>query len=244
MAGLELVSPEGLRLDGRKCHELRKIICKKGIFIQADGSAYIEQGNTKVIASVYGPHDVVNRSKALHDSVVVNCQFSMATFSTSERKRRPKGDRKSTEISLTLQKTFETAIMTELYPRSQIDIYVQALQSDGGNIAACINAATLALIDAGVPMRDFVCACTSSYVQDNFMADINYMEESSGAARLTLAIVPRSQKIVLFQADSKLHIDNLETLLKTGKQACLDVFSVLQQAIEQDSIEHAVTLVV
>lgn len=244
MAGLELISPEGLRIDGRKCHELRKIICKKGIFVQADGSAYIEQGNTKVIASVYGPHEVVNRSKALHDSVIINCQFSMATFSTSERKRRPKGDRKTTDISLTLQKTFETAIMKELYPRSQIDIYVQALQSDGGNVAACINAATLALIDAGVPMRDFVCACTSSYVQESCLADINYLEESSGSARLTLALLPRTEKIVLFQVDSKLHVDNLEQLLETGKKACLDVFTVLQQAVESDSTDQSITLVV
>ena len=244
MAGLELISPEGLRLDGRKSHELRKITCKKGIFMQADGSAYIEQGNTKVIASVYGPHEVVNRSKALHDSVIINCQFSMATFSTSERKRRPKGDRKSTDISLTLQKTFETAIMTELYPRSQIDIYVQALQSDGGNVAACINAATLALIDAGVPMKDYVCACTSSFVQDKFLADINYLEESSGASRLTLAMMPRNEKVVLFQMDARLHLDNLDELIQTGKRACADIFAVLQQAVETDSLQHAVTLVV
>ena len=46
--------------------------------------------------------------------------------------------------------TFEAAILTELYPRSQIDIYVEVLQADGGNLCACINAATLALIDAGL----------------------------------------------------------------------------------------------
>lgn len=49
----------------------------------------------------------------------------MATFSTAERKRRPHGDRKSTEMSLHLKQTFEAAVMTQLYPRSQIDIYVK-----------------------------------------------------------------------------------------------------------------------
>ena len=48
-----------------------------------------------------------------------------------------------------IKQTFEAAILTELYPRSQIDIYVEVLQADGGNLCACINAATLALIDAG-----------------------------------------------------------------------------------------------
>ena len=125
MAGLEILSPEGLRLDGRRPHELRKIVCRMGVFKQADGSAYIEMGNTKALATVYGPHEVTNKSKILHDRVLLNCQFSMATFSTGERKKRPKGDRKSTETSMLIRRTFDAAILTQMYPRSQIDIYVQ-----------------------------------------------------------------------------------------------------------------------
>lgn len=48
----------GLRIDGRKPTELRKIHCEVGVFAQADGSATFSQGNTKVIATVYGPHEV------------------------------------------------------------------------------------------------------------------------------------------------------------------------------------------
>lgn len=66
-----------------------------------------------------------SRSRARHDRAIINCQYSMATFSTAERKRRPHGDRKSTEMSLHLKQTFEAAVMTQLYPRSQIDIYVK-----------------------------------------------------------------------------------------------------------------------
>lgn len=58
MAGLELLSDQGFRFDGRKPNELRRIRFKKGVFGQADGSAYLEQGNTKVLAAVYGPHEV------------------------------------------------------------------------------------------------------------------------------------------------------------------------------------------
>ena len=48
----------GLRLDGRRSHELRRIQCSMGVLTQADGSARLEQGNTKILATVYGPHDV------------------------------------------------------------------------------------------------------------------------------------------------------------------------------------------
>lgn len=58
MAGLELLSDQGYRLDGRKATELRKVQARMGVFGQADGSAYMEQGNTKALAVVYGPHEV------------------------------------------------------------------------------------------------------------------------------------------------------------------------------------------
>ena len=48
----------GLRPDGRRALELRQIRVKMGVFGQADGSAYIEQGNTKILVTVYGPHQV------------------------------------------------------------------------------------------------------------------------------------------------------------------------------------------
>ena len=50
---LQLLSEEGYRIDGRKPNELRKIRCNLGVFKQADGSAYIEQGNTKVGKNYY-----------------------------------------------------------------------------------------------------------------------------------------------------------------------------------------------
>ena len=58
MSNLILLSDEGFRFDGRRSNELRQIRCNMGVYKQADGSAYLEQGNTKVLATVYGPHQV------------------------------------------------------------------------------------------------------------------------------------------------------------------------------------------
>lgn len=54
----------------------------------------------------------------------------------------------------------------------------QVLQSDGGNYCASINAATLALIDAGIPMKDIVCACSASFMKETPVVDINHQEEN------------------------------------------------------------------
>ncbi|XP_056149586.1 exosome complex component RRP41 [Lampris incognitus] len=234
MAGLELLSDEGYRLDGRKATELRKLQARMDVFSQADGSAYIEQGNTKVLAVVYGPHEVRgSRSRILHDRAIINCQYSMATFSTAERKKRPHGDRKSTEMSLHLKQTFEAAVLTQLYPRSQIDIYVKILQSDGGNYSVCVNAATLAVIDAGIPMRDYVCACTVGFVDETPLADLSYVEESGGVSSLALALLPHGGQIALLQMDARLHQDHLETLMEAAMTACKGVSKVLDAVVRQ-----------
>lgn len=68
---------------------------------------------------------VRGRSKGLHDSVLINCQYSMATFSINERKRRPRGDQKSIEMNAHLKQVLQACIKTELYPMSQIDVFVE-----------------------------------------------------------------------------------------------------------------------
>jgi exosome complex component RRP41 len=126
---VQLLNEQGLRSDGRRPNEIRKLNCKLGVFEQADGSAYIEMGNTKVLAAVYGPHDtrLGKQSKSSgtgHDKAVINCQYSMATFSTNDRKKKPRGDFRSIELKNNLKEIFESAVLTSLYPHSQIDIYV------------------------------------------------------------------------------------------------------------------------
>ncbi|XP_071957535.1 exosome complex component RRP41-like [Antedon mediterranea] len=229
---MELLSDQGFRVDGRKPHELRKVQCRLGVLNDADGSAYIEQGNTKVLAVVYGPHEVRGgKSKSQHDKVILNCQYSMATFSTGERKRRPKGDKQSQEISLNLRRAFEAAICTELYPHSQIDIFWQVLQSDGGNLSVCINTATLALIDAGIPMNDYVCSCSASFVNDTPLLDVSYIEESQGGPEMVVALFPRSEKIVHLKMTSRLHMDHLSKVTDLACKGSRDMFGILNQAV-------------
>ncbi|KAF4022147.1 hypothetical protein G4228_014303 [Cervus hanglu yarkandensis] len=254
MAGLELLSDQGYRVDGRRAGELRKIQARMGVFAQADGSAYIEQGNTKALAVVYGPHEASgraraglppirgSRARALPDRALVNCQYSSATFSTGERKRRPHGDRKSCEMGLQLRQTFEAAILTQLHPRSQIDIYVQVLQADGGTYAACVNAATLAVLDAGIPMRDFVCACSAGFVDGTALADLSHVEEAAGGPQLALALLPASGQIALLEMDARLHEDHLEQVLEAAARASRDVHTVLDRVVRQHVQEASVLL--
>ena len=85
----------------------------------------------------------------------MNCQYSTAVFSFGAgiRKKRPRGDRKSQERAQQLRHAMEAIINLELFAKSQIDIYVEVLQVDGSEFCVSVNAATLALIDAGIPIK-------------------------------------------------------------------------------------------
>ncbi|KAH8353558.1 hypothetical protein KR084_011806 [Drosophila pseudotakahashii] len=234
MAGnFELLSEQGLRLDGRRPHELRHIKCKLGVFEQPDGSAYMEQGNTKVLAAVYGPHQAKGKKTESND-VIINCQYSQATFSTAERKNRPRGDRKSLEFKMYLQQALSAAIKSELYPRSQIDIYVEVLQADGANYAVALNAATLALIDAGICLNEFIVACTASLSKSNIpLTDISHFEEVSGGPTLTVAALPTAEKIAFLEMSERFHIDHLETVIETAMAGCREIRDILEAAVKE-----------
>ncbi|CAO3619800.1 unnamed protein product [Cunninghamella blakesleeana] len=238
MSRLELISPEGLRSDGRRANELRKITAKTSVFSQADGSAYIEQGNTKCLVAVYGPREARHRQQSLLDRANLNVEFNVAPFSTSERKKRSKMDKRNIELSQYIQHTFEPIIQTHQFPRSQIDIYIQLFQHDGSILQTCINATTLALIDAGIPMTDFICACSAGCIDNKVsILDLNNIEENSDTPELTLAILPRSGKVNLIELESRLHIEHLESVTELAKEGCLQIHEILSEVV-RNNMEH------
>ena len=87
---------DGKRLDGRKPDELRKIKIEMGVLHRAEGSCYLEWGDNKVIAAVYGPREAVPRHTQNPLRAIVNARYNMAAFSVDDRKR-PGPDRRSRE---------------------------------------------------------------------------------------------------------------------------------------------------
>lgn len=229
---MNIISEHGYRLDGRKPHQIRNLNYKLGVYSQADGSAYLEQGNTKVLCAVYGPHEPRQRSRVLDDRCIINCQYSMATFSTNERKERPRGDRRSLEFERLMEKAFEVAILVENYPRSQIDIFCELLQADGSHLATCVNAGTLALADAGVPVRGLIaatsCACAPGGVA---CVDVSSREETNVVPRITLATISGQDAIVLAELRNRLHRDHLLLVLEAARKATAHVHSCLEAAV-------------
>ncbi|KAJ1926814.1 Exosome non-catalytic core component [Tieghemiomyces parasiticus] len=236
MSRQELLSPEGLRIDGRRANELRRTVCKQSVLGKADGSAYYEQGNTKVLAAVYGPREPRIKSAASFDRATIRVEFNVAPFSTSERRKRNRGDKRILEIASAIKQTFEAAIISTVFPRSQIDIYLHLLQDDGGNAQACINATTLALIDAGIPMTDYICACSAGFIDETPVLDLNQVEEASfETPDLTIAIMPRSGKVTLLQMESRLQVDRLEDTMALASEGCKQIHTIMDEVVRENT---------
>lgn len=87
-----------LRLDGRRWNELRRLTAQISTQAAADGSSYLEMGNTKVLCTVTGPSEERRRTGAAaagsqDDNASVTVEVNIAGFSGVERKRKGKGDR-------------------------------------------------------------------------------------------------------------------------------------------------------
>ena len=74
-----------------------------------------------------------------------------------------------------------------------------SLQADGGTRCAAINAALLALADAGVPLRDMVAACAAGYLDKTPILDMNYLEDAGGGPDVVVGAHMSSGVIVLLQ---------------------------------------------
>lgn len=197
MAKIEILSPEGLRIDGRKPSELKRISSNLSISPQAEGSSYVECGNTKIMALVFGPREVSRKRNLQHQKCTICVNFKMSAFGQmNNRHRSGKSDKKSLEISKFIEQTFETVVITEKMPCSQIDILVDVLQADGSVLSAAINAVMLAIIDAGIPVHDTMTAITVALKDEVCLIEPNKIEESTRLPLLTLCAFNRNQSIV------------------------------------------------
>jgi exosome complex component RRP41 len=219
MSKPEKLIESGIRLDGRKPDEIRPIKIKVGVLNRADGSCYFEFGGNKVIAAVYGPREVHPRHQQKSTSSVVRYRYNMASFSVEERKR-PGPDRRSIEVSKVSREALESVIFEEYFPRSAIDIFVEVLQADAGTRTAGINAASIALADAGIPMKSLVSACAVGKVDDTLVLDLNKDEDNYGQADMPIAMTPEG-KITLLQMDGHLTKDEFKEGLEWQRPAAL-----------------------
>lgn len=227
-----LLDENGIRCDGRKIDQPRRISIKAGVLKNADGSAYIEFGDNKIVAGVFGPRDVHPKHMANTDTGILRCRYHMEPFSVTERKN-PAPSRREIEISKVIKEALEPAVILDKFPRTAVDVYIEILQADGGSRCAALDAAAVALADAGIPMRDMVCACAAGKVADTIVLDVNNEEDQAGQADMPVGYMPNLKKITLLQLDGVLSPSEYEKCVETAIGGCLQVYELQKKALHE-----------
>ena len=161
---------------------------------------------------------------------VIRCRYNMAPFSVDDRKR-PGPDRRSSEISKITADALRPALMLENYPRSMVDIYIEVIEAEGGTRCAGITAASVALVDAGIPMKDIVVGCAAGKVNDKIVLDLSEVEDKEGQADVPIAMMPRTGEITLLQSDGDLSQDEFEEAINLAMEGCRKVNEIQKEAL-------------
>ncbi len=222
----------GKRLDGRKLNELRPISIKAGVIPEADGSAMVSFGETIAIAAVYGPKKVLPKHLEEPDRAYLNILYDMASFSTSER-NRPGPSRRSREISKVIREALAPAILLEKYPQTNIDVFIEIINANAGTRTTAINAASVALADAGIEMRDMVASVAAGKIDGKVVIDLFQDEDNFGTADLPAAVIPRTKEITLLQLDGDLTKAEFKEMRKMVFDACKKISELQRNALKE-----------
>jgi len=221
-----------VRGDGRKVNEIRSTTIETGIIPNADGSAYIEMGDNKIVAAVYGPREMHPKRLSKPHMGVLRVRYHMAPFSVSPR-RSPAPSRRDTEIGMIMVDALSPALFLERYPRSVIDVYVEIIQADGGTRCAAVNAAAVALVDAGIPMKDLVASCAAGKMKGEIVLDLGDTEDKEGEADVPLAYMPKLDQVTLLQMDGILTADETVKAIEMAIEGSKQVYEIQREALKK-----------
>jgi len=223
------------RPDGRAANEVRPMVAKVGIIPNADGSALFEFGKTKAIAAVYGPRQLHPQHMQNPQTGILRCNYDLLSFSVYDRKR-PGPSRRSNEISKVTEWALSPAIDLSAFPNQVVDVQIYILQADAGTRTAGINAASMALAHAGIPMKDLVCSVALGKIDTLVISDVDKAEEDweegEGATDFAIAKLANSDDLTLMQMDGKIQPELVEKILKMGEDSCNDIYEVQKKALK------------
>ncbi|MFH1307398.1 MAG: exosome complex exonuclease Rrp41 [archaeon] len=224
------------RLDGRKFDELRPIKVEMGVVPNANGSAKFSFGETVAIAAVYGPKPLHPQHLQNPEKGVLRCFYDMLSFSVTERKR-PGPNRRSQEISKVIEWALAPVIKLDEFPNTVVDVHIMITQANASTRCAGINAAAMALAQAGVPMHEMVSSVSIGKIDDKVVADLTKAEEDyeegEGPTDIPIAITSNSNKITLLQLDGKIQPDRLKEVIEAGKKACKEIYEIQKKELKK-----------
>lgn len=218
----------GYREDDREPLDIRKMKFTTNTLDNASGSCCIEVGNTKVLAWIKGPKE--SRKQNLDNKGNIKCDFMISQSAYPNIRSEIKRDLQMREYSSSLKDIFEEVILLKHYPKSEIEINVAVLQHDGSYKTHAITAITIALIKAGIYIKDTAVGVSVGMVEDKFLYDLTKNEEKQPIPIINACYLPNSNKCVFTElTNSTLDFDKAEQLINSVEKIGQLIYSVVKR---------------
>ncbi|MBN2121028.1 MAG: polyribonucleotide nucleotidyltransferase [Candidatus Omnitrophica bacterium] len=230
---------EKIRPDGRKPQDLRSITCQVGILPRTHGSALFTRGQTQSLAvTTLGTSSDEQMIEALQGQTYKHfmLHYTFPPFSVGETSPLRGPSRRETGHGALAEKSLSPVIPTkEEFPYT-IRVVSEILESNGSSSMASVCAASLSLMDAGVPIKDPIAGVALGLIAEGesylILVDIAGLEDHHGD--MDFKVAGTKEGITSIQLDLKIQGINLEILnqgLKLAKNTRQEILKKMIEAL-------------
>ena len=239
------------RADGRALNELRPIIITRGWSNQAEGSALVEFGDTRVLCTASFTEGVPRWLKG-EGKGWVTAEYAMLPRATGTRSSREsvkgKIGGRTHEISRLIGRSLRVIIDMNALGENTIVLDCDVLQADGGTRTASITGAYVALADSIVwaqrngllspsakPLKDSVSAISVGIIDGTPMLDLPYTEDVRAETDMNV-VVTGSGKFVEVQGTAEgapFDRDELNALLDLALEGTAELARIQRESLEE-----------
>uniref|UniRef100_A0A8C6AQQ0 Exosome component 5 n=1 Tax=Monodon monoceros TaxID=40151 RepID=A0A8C6AQQ0_MONMO len=133
-----------------------------------------------------------------------------------------------------IRNTCEAVVLGALHPRTSITVVLQVVSDAGSLLACCLNAACMALVDAGVPMRALFCGVTCALDSDGtLLLDPTAKQEKEARAVLTFALDSVERKLLMSTTKGLYSDAELQQCLAAAQAASQHVFRFYRESLQR-----------
>ncbi|MCD4784738.1 MAG: polyribonucleotide nucleotidyltransferase [Candidatus Eremiobacteraeota bacterium] len=241
----KMIVDENIRPDGRNSKEVRHISSRVSLLPRTHGSGLFTRGQTQVLTSVtLAPLSEGQTLDGLgiEDSKKYIHQYNFPPFSVGETKMmRGPGRREIGHGSLAERALLPMLPDEDEFPYA-MRLVSEVLESNGSSSMASVCASSLALMDAGVPLKRPVAGIANGFIMKGensvILTDIQGMEDHYG--KMDFKVAGTTQGITALQMDIKVHGINRELLeksLQQAKEARLFILDKMKETISEPRAE-------
>ena len=235
------IMDKGVRPDGRGLTDIRPIWCETGLLPRVHGSAVFTRGQTQALTTcTLGTISEVQKLEGLDDDCFKRYMhhYNMPPYSTGEAKPLKSPGRREIGHGALAERSLEPVLPGESEFPYAIRTVSEILSSNGSTSQASVCGSTMALMDAGVPIKAPVAGIAMGLIKDDesgrvaIMSDIQGLEDFLGD--MDFKVAGTSEGITAIQMDIKIKGINeqiLTTALEQARQGRLFILDKMKEAI-------------